>query len=190
MATVRELMATEPVTVEPEETLRVAADLLTASGVSGAPVTRNGHVVGVVTLSDIVEFEADDPGVPVHRPEMLDEAEEDVDEPGLPEEQDPYSRWFVEMWDSVVDVSTRFETDAPEWNTLDQHTVAEVMSNVVHSVRPDADVREAAALMQERSIHRLLVMEDEQLVGILSAWDIVRGVANGKVGGRSAEKAA
>ena len=37
---------------------------------------------------------------------------------------------------------------------------------------------------------RVAIMEDEQLVWILSAWDIVRGVADGKVGGRSAEKAA
>ena len=59
MATVRELMASDPVTVEPEETLRKAADLLTASGVSGAPVTANGRVVGVVTLTDITQFEAE-----------------------------------------------------------------------------------------------------------------------------------
>jgi CBS domain-containing protein len=185
-------MATDPVTVEPEETLRNAADLLTTSGVGGAPVTRNGRVVGVVTLTDIVEFEADDPGAPTHRPDLVGPLEEDVaEEPELPEEQEPYSRWFVDMWeDAGADVTTRFEAQSPEWNTLDEHTVAEVMSRAVLSVRPDTDVRAAAVLMEERSVHRLLVMDRDELLGIVSAWDIVRAVAHGKVCGGSSGMAA
>jgi CBS domain-containing protein len=176
-------MATDPVTIEPEETLRTAADLLTTAGVSGAPVTSNGRVVGVVTLTDIVEFEADDPGVPSFRPDLVGPLEEDVsEEPELPEEQDPYSRWFVEMWeDAGADLTTRFETSAPEWSTLDEHTVSEVMSRAVLSVEANTDVREAASLMVERSVHRLLVLERGELVGILSAWDLVRAVASGAV---------
>jgi CBS domain-containing protein len=176
-------MATDPITIEPEESLRNAADLLTSAGVSGAAVTTNGRVVGVITLTDIVEFEADDPGVPTHRPDLAAPFDEETsEEEELPEEQEPHSRWFVEMWeDAGADLTTRFETEGPEWDSLDNHTVEEVMSRAVLSVAPDAEIREAAALMEDRSVHRVLVMDREELVGILSAWDIVRAVAQGQL---------
>lgn len=184
MATVRELMATDPLTLEPEETLRNAADLLTGAGVSGAPVTSGGRVVGVVTLSDILDFDAHDVSTPTHRPDLINPltggAEDDLESP---EEQDPPSRWFVEMWeDAGADTLTRFETAGPEWSPLDEHTVEEVMSPLTFSVSPDTPLRDAAALMEQKRVHRLLVMESESLVGILTAWDIVRAVAHGQVG--------
>jgi CBS domain-containing protein len=183
VVTVRDLMASDPITVEPEESLRNAADVLTSSGVSGAAVASNGRVLGVITLTDIVEFEADEPGVPSHRPDLAGPFEEDAsEEPELPEEQEPYSRWFVDMWeDAGADLTTRFEARGPEWDSLDDHTVEEVMSRTVLSVPPDAEVREAAELMEKRSVHRLLVMNGDELVGILSAWDIVRAVAQGQL---------
>lgn len=183
LLTVRDLMATDPVTVEPQESLRNAADLLSKEGVGGAPVTSNGRVVGVVTLTDIVDFEVDEPGVPTHRPDLAGAMdEEDAEEPELPEEQDPYSRWFVEMWeDAGADLTTRFEARGPEWDSLDDHTVEEVMSRAVLSVGPDDAVREAANLMAERGVHRVLVMEGDELVGLIGAWDIVCAVADGRL---------
>jgi CBS domain-containing protein len=192
VATVRELMATDPFTVEPEETLRSAADLLTDGGVSGAPVVSGDKVVGVVTLIDILDFDAHDVSTPTHRPDLVNPITEGpVDDPESAEEQDPPSRFFVEMWeDAGADTLTRFETAGPEWNPLDEHTVSEVMSPVVFSVSPDASLKDAAALMEKRKVHRLLVMEGEQLVGILTAWDIVRAVAHDQVGGGRTGKAA
>lgn len=192
MATVRELMASDPVTVEPEETLRKAADLLTASGVSGAPVTANGRVVGVVTLTDITQFEADDPGVPTYRPENLDDEEIGVEEPDASDDDEQtFSSYFAEMWpDAGADVVTRMETETPEWNTLDEHFVSEVMSQALLAVEPDSDVREAAKMMEKNSVHRLLVMESGSLLGIITAWDIVRAVARGEIGGSAKGKAA
>lgn len=183
MLTVRDLMKPDPLTIEPEESLRKAADALTGAGVGGAPVTANGKVLGIVTLTDIVEFEADEPGPPTHRPDLAGAYDEEVfEEPELPEEQEPYSRWFVEMWEDVeADLTTRFEARGPEWESLDDHTVQEVMSRNVLSVGPDADVREAARLMKDRSIHRVLVLEGDALVGILSAWDVVGAVADGRL---------
>lgn len=59
-------------------------------------------------------------------------------------------------------------------------TVAEVLRNkpyqTVHSVAPDASVLEAIALMAEKGIGALLVMEGERVVGILSERDYARKV--------------
>ena len=192
MATVRDLMATDPSTVEPEETLRSAADLLTDAGVSGAPVVSGGKVVGVVSLIDILDFDAHDVSTPTHRPDLDDPTtDEPIEDPGSSEEQDPPSRFFVDMWeDAGADTLTRFETVGPEWSPLDEHTVSEVMSPLVYSVRPDMSLKEAAALMEAKRVHRLLVMESEALVGILTAWDIVRAVAHDQVGDARSGRAA
>jgi CBS domain-containing protein len=186
MLSVRDLMARAPITVEPEETLRSAADLLTAAGVSGAPVTAGSTVAGIVTLTDILAFAADDPGVPTLReasPNALDDGEDAGGEEleGLDQAEEEASSWFFEMWeDAGADVVTRMQTvESPEWDALDEHTVSEVMTRAVFSVDADASVQEAADLMERERIHRVLVKENGRLAGVLSAWDVVRAVARG-----------
>lgn len=53
--------------------------------------------------------------------------------------------------------------------------VAEVMVTSVHSVGPDASVREVAALMLERRISGLPVVDDQgHILGIVSEGDLIR----------------
>ena len=47
-----------------------------------------------------------------------------------------------------------------------------LMSNKVYSVRPEADLSSALALMKKQQIRRLPVIEEEKLVGMLSIGDI------------------
>jgi CBS domain-containing protein len=51
--------------------------------------------------------------------------------------------------------------------------VEEVMATEVVAVGPDTDIEEAAKAMAERKIKRLPVVYEDQLVGIVSAIDIV-----------------
>ena len=175
--TVREAMVADPVTVEPEESLRSAADLLTSAGVGGAPVVSERRILGVISLTDILTFEVDEPGVPTYRPELLSPLDEDPLE--APELLDEPTRWFVDLWeDAGADVVARVaDSVGPEWDLLDEHTVAEVMSRVVIGVPPTATIADAARLMDEKRVHRLLVLEDGELVGILTTWDVMRTVA-------------
>ena len=50
--------------------------------------------------------------------------------------------------------------------------VTKLMSNKVYSVRPEADLSSAIALMKKQQIRRLPVIEEERLVGMLSIGDI------------------
>jgi CBS domain-containing protein len=183
MLTVRDLMAPNPVTVAPENTLRAAADLLTTAGVGGAPVVSGGMVIGVVTLTDILAFEVDDPGVRVVQPETLDLEPGEEPEPdegdGIPE---PVSSWFLGMWDvEGPDAVTRMEeAEGPGWNALDEHTVAEVMSRAIIHIAPTEPVSEAARIMERERIHRLIVLENGTVAGILTSFDLVRAVARGQ----------
>ncbi|MBI3324831.1 MAG: CBS domain-containing protein [Candidatus Omnitrophica bacterium] len=56
----------------------------------------------------------------------------------------------------------------------DQVPVASCMSREPKAVSPDAELEEAAALMEKHAIHRLPVVENDQVVGVLSLKDIAR----------------
>jgi CBS domain-containing protein len=56
---VRTVMAWEPVTVGPEDTIRDAAALMLENKVSGLPVVQDNHVVGIITESDIFKLVID-----------------------------------------------------------------------------------------------------------------------------------
>jgi CBS domain-containing protein len=51
---VREIMATEVDTIEPDEDLRVAAEMLIENKIGCLPVVEGTHLVGILTESDFV----------------------------------------------------------------------------------------------------------------------------------------
>lgn len=55
--------------------------------------------------------------------------------------------------------------------------VARLMSQDVLSVAPGATLAEAARRMRERRVHRLLVVEDGALRGVVSAFDLLVAIA-------------
>jgi CBS domain-containing protein len=181
---VRDIMSTNVVVLDPEVTLREAVELLAGRHISGAPVVSGGKVVGVLSANDVLTFEADSPAVPTEQPEQ---AEEDGVE--LPEE-DEWAKdveapgtYFNELWsDAGADVAERFsELKGPEWDLLAEHTVAEAMSRGVRSVTPGLSVPDAAAYMLIQRIHRAVVLERNELVGIVTATDIMKAVAQHRI---------
>ncbi len=80
-----------------------------------------------------------------------------------------------------------FDLLAGEWLSVDSEsleamramTAGELMSTPIDIVPADADVREAAARMQEEMIHRLVVVDEGQPVGVISISDFVAGLAEG-----------
>jgi CBS domain-containing protein len=183
MLKLADIMTTRVIALEPETTLRDAIDELSAAGVSGAPVVSGGQLLGVVSASDILDFQASSPTVPSYREDLAewgdwgppDRWEEDLSEPP--------SAYFVQRWaDSGADLVERMAgPDGPEWDLLGEHAVAEVMTRAVVSLSSDVDVAEAARVMMERGIHRLIVADDHRLVGIVSTMDVLRAVADGRL---------
>ncbi len=185
MLRVSRIMTTEVISVSPELGLRDAMELFVARHVSGAPVIEGRKVVGVVTLTDLVSLAASTPGAPTLRLE--------VSEPGADEPLEPYvegdesvSAFFTEYWDDAgADAVVRTASpDAPEWNALEELTVRHAMSEEVLHIPPDTEVTRAAEFMQRHRVHRVLIMEGEQLEGILSTSDIARAVAEHQLSDR------
>jgi CBS domain-containing protein len=52
---VEEIMATDPITIEPEATVAEAANLMFEQRIGALPVVERNHVVGILTSSDILQ---------------------------------------------------------------------------------------------------------------------------------------
>lgn len=68
---------------------------------------------------------------------------------------------------------------------LEDITVDEVMTRKVQSLPPDCSVEEAARMMMEKQIHRVLVMDGDTLLGIVSTSDVAKAVAEHRIGSRT-----
>lgn len=177
MLTLSDVMTSDVIALTPHTTLRDAVEILTRHHVSGAPVITGGQVIGTLSASDVLAFETSLPGVPTGHEEaedLLDGRTETWDE-----ETVPPAAYFTELWeDAGADVAERFsEIDGPEWDVLAEHVVQEAMSTQVLSLPPDAPVHLAAQYMARSGVHRLLVLEAESLVGIVTTMDITQTVA-------------
>lgn len=62
---------------------------------------------------------------------------------------------------------------------MDDVFVGRIMSTPAETVRPDAPIREAALRMRDEGIGSLVVVDDEELAGILTATDFLTVAADG-----------
>ncbi len=60
---------------------------------------------------------------------------------------------------------------------LDKTEVGSIMSAPLITAQPETDIRDAVRLMNERRIKKLPVMDNGQLVGLVSLTDIMRSLA-------------
>ncbi|MBU6329902.1 MAG: CBS domain-containing protein [Acidobacteria bacterium] len=145
---VSQVMTTEVLTFSPADDVRDAMRALLRRDVDGAPVVDGGAVVGMLSTSDLIVEEAR-----VHLPTVI-----------------TLLGAYLEL------PSSKKRLDADMEKALGS-TVGEVMTAGVHSLSPDATVEEAATLMHEEGVDRIVVLDDAgALVGIIARGDIVREI--------------
>ena len=59
------------------------------------------------------------------------------------------------------------------FDTASSSTVKEIMTSPVVSIDPDSSILDAAELMDRKQIHKIPVIKDGKVVGIISATDLV-----------------
>ena len=77
---------------------------------------------------------------------------------------------------------TREETLAVDYVKAHARHVADVMTRDVITTTPETPLREIAALLEKHSIKRVPVVENGQLVGIVSRANLVQAVASARQG--------
>jgi CBS domain-containing protein len=149
-----DFMQRDVVTVAPDDSLKEALALMTANHVTGLPVMNgNSRCIGLITASDILNYEE----------EQADRSSEG----DIVQFFDPEN----EQWASVALSAFGLEKFG------DVH-VQEVMATDLIWVERDAPLKKVAQRMVDERVHRVLVMDDQaNLFGIISAIDIVRVVA-------------
>lgn len=182
MLRVRDVMTCEVIAVEPWTPLRDAAALLAARHVSGVPVVENGRLVGVISSTDLLAAA----GAAERDAATDDEAADDEPPGGWEDGNDPPAAYFVDAWERAADLASAVgdRTAAPAepaWS----RTVDEAMTRDVLTVSPSVSLEAAAAAMRRAAVHRLLVVEEGRLVGVVSAMDVVRAVAERRLGART-----
>lgn len=167
MSTVRDIMKTELIFVRAGTTVDALIQLLDEEGVSGVPVLdSSGRVRGVVSRTDVIRAAARASELPAP-----DEFWARVGSPATGDEED--SAWFLAPESAVLMVPA----DSFPTLGLDDLSVDEIMTPVAFSVAPDMLVWELADFLVRGKIHRALVQEDEKLVGIVTAFDVMRLMA-------------
>jgi CBS domain-containing protein len=179
MLRLRDIMTAEVITLDPDTTLSQAIDLLAEKHVSGAPVVKGREPIGVISATDLLGFEASNPRFAKEPEEDVEWADwGDAEAEPEDEEREP-AAFFTETPDESDGdiVESIVETSDPSHNLLDDYVVAEVMTRRLHALPPDRPVEQAADLMRRAGIHRVLVVDGGDLVGIVTSSDIARAVA-------------
>jgi CBS domain-containing protein len=92
----------------------------------------------------------------------------------------------------ILDFASSLSGEPPEagevltHNPLDDHTVSEAMTLApLVTLGANATVRQAAQAMRDAGVHRIPVMEGENLLGIVTSLDLAVAIASRKVGDRT-----
>lgn len=150
--TAGQVMTRGVVTVPYDWSVDRLARFLTDKSISGAPVVdESGKVVGVVTLSDIVRQAGS----------------------GLMD----LSRRDDAFYQTLHDASLSGEEQWAFNETIDQSVlINDIMTPVVFEVAPDTPLAKVADAMVTGRIHRVLVTENRQIEGIITALDLLKAL--------------
>jgi CBS domain-containing protein len=148
-AVARDLMQTQVVTVDPETPLVDVQRLFVEEEINGAPVVSDDReILGVVTSLDVLR--------------------------AVEEEHDTAASYSVYFRESL-------EFSGPDWSRmpedfqdrLAQLTAADAMTKGVISVTADAPASQIARTLRSNHVHRVFVVEDGALLGVISTFDLI-----------------
>jgi len=149
--TARDILNPNIMTVPANWSVRELARFLTDMAITGAPVVDDdGKLVGVVSLTDIAKYTSQKES-PIRADEPHD--------------------YYLHGWEDKLtadDISSFHVVEPPE------ATVQEIMTPMIFKVEADTPVREIAGIMIGGRIHRLLVVDRERIIGIVTTMDLLK----------------
>jgi CBS-domain-containing membrane protein len=145
MLKVQDVMTSKVITVRRETTVRELAVLFSEHRISSAPVIDDaGNLIGIVSESDLVEQDKS-----LHIPTVVS----------------------IFDWVIYLESGKRFEK---ELQKMTGQTVADLYSEQVFSVGPEAPVSEVADIMSSERVHAVPVVEGRRIVGVVGRIDLIR----------------
>ena len=156
---VRQIMQRNVRTIAPDVTLPDLEKAFVREGISGFPVVDKGELVGIVSRSDIVRQLV----LEHHAAERTSDFY--VDDAGFHE----------------IPLVTFEQISDRVGERIERLHVKDVMSRRLVTISPNQSLKMAAQTLADNQLHRVLVTEDNRLLGLVSSLDLVRLIANGRV---------
>ncbi len=153
MKYVKDYMNRKVVYLDPEMNIFEAAKVLAQHNISGAPVVKDGKLVGMLSVSDILKT--------IKKKVKIKESE-------IPE----FHLLTVTLLFTIKE-KVEFTKYLEKVSKI---KVKKIMSKVVYSVKPEDTVLKAAEIMEKHDVNRLPVVKDGKLVGIIARADIIRAL--------------
>jgi len=143
-----DIMQTQVVTVAPTDPLLSVQRLFFEEEIHGAPVVdETSRVRGMITSMDLIRA-----------------ATEESDSSG-----------GVDFTDAFEELGGPWDAASEEFQgRLGEAVVADAMTESVVSVDPGTSIPEVASILRENGIHRVLVVKGDNLLGIISSFDLIR----------------
>lgn len=142
------------VCAEPADKVKRLEHRLVESGITGMPVVENGRLVGIVSRSDFAR-------VPV-----------------LLEALDAYAAEQMKEIGISGSCSSDASKESARWHgSLEELQVRDIMARQVVSCDAQTPVPKIAAEMCRHHVHRIVVLENDRPVGIISSLDLVKLLA-------------
>jgi CBS domain-containing protein len=151
-----QIMTKALICARPEQDLHELELLLVEHRISGVPVVEQGRLVGVVSRSDIARVQVLMKSLDG---QVTDELRRDDQADGFQHNERPEFQGFRQM--------------------LDKLKVKDAMHDQVVTCTPATSVGEVAAMMVRQHVHRIIVVEADRPVGIISSLDLLRLLASG-----------
>ncbi len=144
---IRDVMTVEVVTAHPDTSVNLVARLMAGRDISGVPVVEEGRVVGIVTELDLI----------VRNTRLKPPA-------------------FFALLDARIPLETPAHYRERLRHMLGTHA-RDVMTEEVVTIGPEDELETLAEIMVKRRVNPLPVVEDGNLVGIVSRSDIIEMMA-------------
>lgn len=144
----KDIMTEEVITVKRQDTIKDVAKILSNNKISGLPVVDDeGKIIGIITEQDLIIRDKK-----LHFPN------------------------YIYLLDSIIYLESLSEFEE-EFKKMIGTKVKEVMTEEVISVEVDTATDEIVELMIDNKINRVPVVDNGELVGIVSRGDVVRQLA-------------
>lgn len=149
----RDIMIRDVITASPDDTVYDLVELLKSNTITGTPVVDNsGKVVGVVSVSDILRHSDGSAGQILVKP--ADEGPSDFCTLGEALQFDYMNGNYAE---SVKKVK-----------------IKDIMKPFTFHVSEEDDISTVANTMVENRLHRVIVMKDEKMSGIICTREFIK----------------
>jgi len=148
---VRDVMCEEVITCRIDDTIRTASSLLKEHNISGMPVMDGERLAGIVTESDLLKLLE----LPEHRQ-------------GL---------WLPSPLEIIESELIGWEEAKKALTDVGDKPVHTIMTKHVHTISPDDSIEAASTSITSHRINRLPVTENDELIGIVTRGDIIRGLS-------------